>query len=72
MAPVNKGDEILIPLFDGSLMTVDTVKWQQNFSARQEPYYRVQADNITTGKLILSFLRIILVPIIPLLSSSSS
>lgn len=49
-APVQKGNEILIPLFDGAALGQPiTVKWQQDFSQRQEGYYQLIADNLATG-----------------------
>lgn len=51
MAPPQKGNEILIPLFDGeALGTPSTVKWSQNLSTRTAQYYPLVADNITTGE----------------------
>ncbi|KAK3689834.1 hypothetical protein B0T22DRAFT_491191 [Podospora appendiculata] len=56
-SPVQRGNEILVPLFDGeALGPALTVKWQQSFSQRSEPYYRVTADNITTGEVLQLFI----------------
>lgn len=51
-APVENGNDILIPLFDGAALGQPIiVKWQQDFQQRQEGYYQVVADNMVTGKL---------------------
>lgn len=51
MAPPEKGNEILIPLFDGEASGPPSiVKWSQDLSQRTAQYYPVVVDNITTGE----------------------
>lgn len=49
MAPINTGDELLIPLFSADNKPV-TVQWSQNAAQRTAQYYALMADNISTGK----------------------
>ncbi|KAK4197963.1 hypothetical protein QBC40DRAFT_341586 [Triangularia verruculosa] len=56
-APVELGNEVIIDLFDGDALGAPlTVKWQQNFVARQAQYYRVEAYNTTTDKTVPFFI----------------
>lgn len=51
MAPPQKGNQILIPLFDAeSSGKPSTVEWSQNLSTRTAQYYALTVDNITTGE----------------------
>ncbi|KAK3390627.1 hypothetical protein B0H63DRAFT_446727 [Podospora didyma] len=55
--PVESGHELLVDLFDGDALGAPiTVKWQQNFVARQSTYYRVDAYNTATDETVPFFI----------------
>ncbi|KAG9605512.1 hypothetical protein KCU97_g485, partial [Aureobasidium melanogenum] len=55
MAPINTGDELLIPLFSADNKPV-TVQWSQNLSQRTAQYFALVADNISTGEQVPFFI----------------
>ncbi|KAF3764070.1 hypothetical protein M406DRAFT_356417 [Cryphonectria parasitica EP155] len=56
-APVESGHVLFVDLFDGeALGPALTVKWQQNFSARQAQYYRVEANDLTNNETVPLFI----------------
>ncbi|KAF9037141.1 hypothetical protein BJ165DRAFT_1558934 [Panaeolus papilionaceus] len=49
-APVESGNEVLIPLFDAEAANkLFHITWSQSLATRNADYYLVTADNITTG-----------------------
>ncbi|GAB7354329.1 hypothetical protein MBLNU459_g4842t2 [Dothideomycetes sp. NU459] len=55
MAPVQAGNELIIPLFDAENKAV-SIKWSQNLAQRTAQYYALVADNATTGEQVPFFI----------------
>ncbi|KIK58095.1 hypothetical protein GYMLUDRAFT_45654 [Collybiopsis luxurians FD-317 M1] len=56
-APVESGQELLIPLFDAEVAGKPVkVNWQQSLAQRNADYYALTADNITTGNQVPFFI----------------
>ena len=47
--PVQGGDELLVPLFNGDTDDAIRVSWTQDFCHREAYYHALLADNLTTG-----------------------
>lgn len=47
--PVQGGDELLVPLFNGDTDDAIRVSWIQDFCHREAYYHALLADNLTTG-----------------------
>ena len=56
--PVEKDQEILIPLYEnrGDAMDAVTVNWSQSLSTKSKKYYPFIVDNLTTGNQCVLFI----------------